>query len=89
VVTIMQTNVPDAARGRVMSTLQASMSGASIASMALAGAFGDLLGIREVFFAASLIVITGGILAALLYRGVPSATPATPPTATVAPGQTA
>ena len=46
----MQTNVPDAARGRVMATLQASMSGASVASMALAGAFGDVLGIREVFF---------------------------------------
>ena len=37
VVTIMQTNVPDAARGRVMATLQAAMSGASVASMALAG----------------------------------------------------
>lgn len=69
IVTIMQTNVPDAARGRVMSTMQASMSGASVASMALAGAFGDLLGIREVFFLAAAIVIGGGIVSALLYRG--------------------
>ena len=69
IVTIMQTNVPDAARGRVMSTMQASMSGASVASMALAGAFGDLLGIREVFFVAAAIVIGGGIASALLYRG--------------------
>ena len=58
VVTIMQTDVPDAARGRVMATLQAAMSGASVASMALAGVFGDVLGIREVFFAAAAIVIT-------------------------------
>lgn len=69
VVTIMQTSVPDAARGRVMSTLQASMSGASVLSMALAGIFGDVLGIREVFFAAAAIVIAGGVLAAVLYRG--------------------
>ena len=38
IVTLMQTGVPDGARGRVMSTLQAAMSGASIGSMALAGA---------------------------------------------------
>lgn len=73
VVTTMQTGVPDAARGRVMSTLQASMSGASIASMALAGIFGDLLGIREVFFAAAAIVITGGIVSGVLYRGASTA----------------
>ena len=71
VVTIMQTNVPDAARGRVMATLQASMSGASVASMALAGAFGDVLGIREVFFVGAAIVIGGGILAGVLYRTAP------------------
>jgi len=69
VVTLMQTGVPDGARGRVMSTLQASMAGASIASMALAGAFGDLLGIREVFFLSAAIVVGGGLLSAVLYRG--------------------
>ncbi len=35
VVTIFQTDVPDGARGRAMATLQAAMSGASVASMAL------------------------------------------------------
>ena len=78
VVTIMQTNVPDAARGRVMATLQAAMSGASVASMALAGVFGDVLGIREVFFAAAAIVITGGLLSAVLYRSAPAPTPPPP-----------
>jgi MFS family permease len=76
IVTIMQTGVPDAARGRVMSTLQASMSGASIASMALAGIFGDVIGIREVFFASAAIVVGGGIVSALLYRGASVAAPA-------------
>jgi sugar phosphate permease len=71
VVTIMQTQVPDAARGRVMATLQASMSGASVASMVLAGAFGDVLGIREVFFVAAAIVIAGGVLSGFLYRTAP------------------
>lgn len=71
VVTIMQTNVPDAARGRVMATLQASMAGASVTSMALAGAFGDVLGIREVFFVGAAIVIGGGVLAGVLYRTAP------------------
>lgn len=97
VATIMQTNVPDAARGRVMATLQASMSGASIASMALAGVFGDLLGIREVFFAASVVVVTGGLLAAVLYRGARGPAPAvavasvpeSPTASTMAPTQTA
>jgi DHA3 family macrolide efflux protein-like MFS transporter len=69
VVTLMQTGVPDGARGRVMSTLQAAMSGASVASMALAGVFGDVLGIREVFLLGGGFVLVGGVLAALLYRG--------------------
>ena len=87
VVTIMQTNVPDAARGRVMATLQAAMSGASVASMALAGVFGDVLGIREVFFAAAAIVISGGLLSAVLYRsvGAPSPVAATPEAGSPAP----
>ena len=86
VVTIMQTNVPDAARGRVMATLQASMSGASVASMALAGAFGDVLGIREVFFAGAAVVITGGILAGLLYRTAPRSVVADAPRPGARPG---
>jgi hypothetical protein len=59
-----------------MATLQASMSGASVASMALAGAFGDVLGIREVFFVAATIVVGGGLVSAVLYRSAP--VPVTP-----------
>lgn len=79
VVTLMQTGVPDGARGRVMSTLQAAMSGASVASMALAGVFGDVLGIREVFLLGGAFVLIGGVLAALLYRGAALPTAGTDP----------
>jgi MFS family permease len=70
IVTIMQTGVDDASRGRVMATLQASMSGAAIASMLFAGVFGDLLGVRTVFLLAGAIVIAGGLVALVLYRGI-------------------
>lgn len=53
-----------------MATLQAAMSGASVASMALAGIFGDLVGVRAVFVLGALVVGLGGIAAAILYRGV-------------------
>jgi len=72
VVTLMQTGVDDAMRGRVMGTLQASMSGAGIASMLFAGVFGDILGIRTVFLLSGAIVMAGGVLALVLYRGVPA-----------------
>lgn len=70
VVTLMQTGVDDAARGRVMATLQAAMSGASIASMLFAGVFGDLLGVRTVFLLSGAIVLGGGVLSLVLYRGI-------------------
>ena len=41
----------------------------------VAGVFGDLIGIREVFVAAGVIVVAGGLLSAALYRGAVSADP--------------
>ncbi|MGZ8438750.1 MAG: MFS transporter, partial [Candidatus Limnocylindrales bacterium] len=73
VVTIFQTGVPDAGRGRAMATLQAAMSGTSVASMALAGVFGDLIGIRTVFLLGGGVVVAGGLAAVVLYRGAGSA----------------
>jgi MFS family permease len=70
VVTLMQTGVEDAARGRVMATLQAAMSGAGIVSMLFAGVFGDLLGVRTVFLLSGAVVLAGGVLALVLYRGI-------------------
>jgi MFS family permease len=73
VVTLMQTGVDDAARGRVMATLQASMSGSAIASMVFAGVFGDVLGVRTVFLLAGIIVVAGGLVSLVLYRGLDAA----------------
>jgi MFS family permease len=69
VVTILQTSVSDEARGRVMSLLQASMSGASIASMAAAGVLAEAIGVREVFLVGGAVCGVGGLTAFVLYRG--------------------
>jgi len=51
------------------------MSGASVLSMAFAGIAGDAVGVRNVFFIAGSIVVTGGAFALLGYRarGAPDA----------------
>jgi len=69
VVTTFQTGVADAARGRAMATLQAAMAGASVTSMLLAGIFGDLVGVRAVFFVGGALVVLAGLASAVLYRG--------------------
>ena len=80
VVTIFQTGVPDGVRGRAMATLQAAMSGATVASMALAGIFGELVGVRTVFFLGAFVVGLGGLAAAVLYRGTEPGRPSVDPT---------
>ncbi|MFI5292792.1 MAG: MFS transporter [Candidatus Limnocylindrales bacterium] len=89
VVTIFQTGVEDSARGRVMAILQAAMSGASIASMALAGIFGELIGIRSVFFLAAIVCGLGGVVAVLRYRGLALSEPSTGAEATTGEPSTA
>jgi MFS family permease len=69
VVTILQSTVPDAERGRVMSVLQAAMSAASVLSMGLAGIAGDAIGVREVFFGAGAICAVGFVLSIIGFRG--------------------
>ena len=64
-----------------MATLQAAMSGASVVSMALAGVFGELVGVRNVFMLAGVVVFAGGMAAAVLYRGTGEATIAAVPDA--------
>jgi MFS transporter, DHA3 family, macrolide efflux protein len=68
--TIVQTASTDATRGRVVSILQASMSTASVASMAIGGVLGDLVGIRTVYLAAAVVVLTAAGAALLVFRGV-------------------
>ena len=68
--TIVQTTATDATRGRVVSLLQASISTASVASMAVGGVLGDLIGTRQVFVAASVVVLGAALLSVVLFRGV-------------------
>ena len=68
VVTILQSTVPDAERGRVMAVLQAVMSAASVLSMGLAGIAGDAIGVRAVFFAAGAICAVGFVVALVGFR---------------------
>jgi MFS family permease len=76
--TVVQTATTDATRGRVVSLLQAAMSTASVASMAIGGVLGDLIGIREVFLAAGVIVVAAAGVSWLMFRGE-SGRPATVP----------
>jgi MFS transporter, DHA3 family, macrolide efflux protein len=68
--TIVQTTATDATRGRVVSLLQASLSTASVSSMALGGVLGELIGIRAVYLAAAGIVLLAAVISVLLFRGV-------------------
>ena len=68
--TIVQTTATDATRGRVVSLLQASLSTASVTSMALGGVLGELIGIRAVYLAAAVIVLLAAGIAFVLFRVV-------------------
>jgi len=69
VVTLLQTNVVDAERGRIMSVLNAAMSAATVLSMAFAGIAGDVVGVRNVFFLAGAIVAVGAVISLIGFRG--------------------
>ena len=67
--TIVQTASTDATRGRVSSVIQASMSTASVVSMAIGGVLGDLVGVRVVFVAAGALVLLAAGISVILFRG--------------------
>ena len=68
--TLVQTSTPDASRGRVVSLIQASMSTASVASMAIGGVLASVIGVREVFFAAGVITLVAAGISFVMFRGV-------------------
>jgi MFS family permease len=72
--TIVQASAGDAARGRVVSLLQASLSTASVTSMAIGGILAEVVGVRAVYLGAAVIVVGASVVAFLLFRGVPGAT---------------
>jgi MFS family permease len=69
VVTMLQLNVEDAERGRIMSVLNAAMSAASVLSMAFAGIAGEVVGVRYVFFLAGAICFVGAVISLVGFRG--------------------
>ena len=69
VITMLQLNVEDAERGRIMSVLNASMSAASVLSMAFAGIAGEVVGVRNVFFLAGAICGVGAVISLVGFRG--------------------
>jgi MFS family permease len=67
--TLVQRIVPNNTRGRVLGAMNVVYSVTSILSMATAGVLGDVIGIRNVFLLAGLILITAGLLGAYLMTG--------------------
>ncbi len=67
--TLSQTLVPDHLRGRVGGALNAAISAATVVSMGVAGVAAAAIGVRNVFVAAGVFAIGGGLAAALMFRG--------------------
>jgi MFS family permease len=68
--TIIQTATEDRYRGRIASTIHAVTGAASVMSMALAGVFADVIGVRTVFLVAGLVVGAAAVAAWLMFRDV-------------------
>lgn len=66
--TIMQMAVPDAKRGRVGSSFNAITTAASLVSMALAAALGDIIGLRNIYLVFGSIVMLSGLLSFWLIK---------------------
>jgi MFS family permease len=71
--TIVQTHVADAWLGRVGASLNATIQAATIASMALAGVFGDAIGLRPSFLLAGAVVAVSAVVSLVMFRGVTAA----------------
>ena len=73
--TLVQTSTEDATRGRVVALLQAAMSTASVASMAIGGLLADVVGVRSVYVLAGVMTVAAAGLSWVMFRGT-RATPA-------------
>jgi MFS family permease len=67
--TIIQTEAADSVRGRVAALLNTVTNTASVTSMAIAGIFGDLIGVRGVFLGGAAVVALAALASFLLFRG--------------------
>jgi MFS family permease len=70
VTTIVQTEAAAKVRGRVAALLSTTATTASVVSMAIAGIFGDLLGVRAVFVGSALVIAVAALASYLLFRGM-------------------
>jgi MFS transporter, DHA3 family, macrolide efflux protein len=67
--TIIQTEAAEQVRGRVAALVSTVTTTASVVSMAIAGIFGDLIGVRGVFLAGAVVVALAALSAFVLFRG--------------------
>jgi predicted MFS family arabinose efflux permease len=74
--TLLQSNVADALRGRAGSALNMSSQTANVVSMAGAGMLADAVGARNVFLLGGAITVLAGAIAAVIFRGQPDRPPA-------------
>lgn len=66
--TMMQLAVPDLKRGRVGSALNALITAAGLASMAVAAAMGEFVELRAIYFLAGLITSVAGLVGLLVLK---------------------
>src|SRR4051794_7932068 len=67
--TIIQTEAAQEVRGRVAALVSTTTTTASVLSMAIAGIFGDLIGVRAVFLGGAAMVGLAAVCALVLFRG--------------------
>jgi MFS family permease len=67
--TIIQTEAAEQVRGRVAALVSTVTTTASVVSMAIAGIFGDLIGVRGVFVGGAVVVGLAAVSAFVLFRG--------------------
>lgn len=70
--TILQTDVPARSRGRAQASFGTTVGAVGLASMALAGAAAESIGIRLVLAAAGAIAVAAGVASAAVFRSVPT-----------------
>jgi MFS family permease len=74
--TIIQTEAAEQVRGRVAALVSTVTTTASVVSMAIAGIFGDLIGVRGVFVGGAVVVGLAAVSAFVLFRGQHASTEA-------------
>jgi MFS family permease len=77
--TIIQTEAASEVRGRVASLVSTTTTTASVVSMAIAGIFGDLIGVRGVFLGGAVVVGLAAVCSFVLFRGQHQQSPAAAP----------